>query len=113
MGFSYGEIKKLVKVSSTTITKVVRIYSNGGLKAVSNINHFSPKSEMEYHKEKLIKIFRSRPPANLKEAAYQIYLLTGVKRGLTQVSLFLRKIGVKTSKKKSDIKNSKSSKEKI
>lgn len=92
------EIEELAGVSSTTVTTVLRQYSQGGLKAVADVKHRIPQSELEDHRDKIFNHLKLKPPSTSKEARNEIERLTGLKRGLTQVRVFLHKHGFKPRK---------------
>ncbi len=98
LNHSHGEIEKLAGVSSTLITKVLKIYADEGLEGVANVNHYLRKSELENYRDIIVKHFQENPPASAKEAAAEIYKLTELQRGETQTKVFLRKIGLKPRK---------------
>lgn len=98
LNYSHGEIEKLADVSSTLITKVLKIYARGGLEGVADVKHYFSESDLEKYREAIIKHFQENPPASAKEAAAEIYKLTELQRGETQTKVFLRKIGLRSRK---------------
>ena len=98
LNYSHREIEKLADVSSTLITKVLKIYVHGGLEGVADVKHCSRKSDLERYREIIINHFQENPPSSAKEAAAEIYKLTKLQRGETQTKVFLRKIGLKPRK---------------
>lgn len=98
LNFSHGEIQKLAGVSSTMITKVLKIYAAEGLEGITNIVHYFRKSDLEQHREIIVKYLQETPPASAKEAAAEIYKLTKLQRGETQTKVFLRKLGLRPRK---------------
>ena len=95
---AHGEIKKLTGVSSTLITKVLKIYIERGLEGVADVEHYFRESKLEQYRQILVKHFQETPPASAKEAAAEIYKLTQLQRGETQTKVFLHKIGLKPRK---------------
>lgn len=98
LNYSHGEIEKLADVSSSSITRVLKIYLSRGLEGVANVGHYFRTSDLDKHREIISKHLQENPPASAKEAAAEIYKLTELQRGETQVKVFLRKIGFKPRK---------------
>ncbi len=98
LNHSHGEIANLLGVSSTLISKVLKIYADEGLEGVANVEHYLRESDLEQHREIITQHFRENPPASAKEAAAEIYKLTELQRGETQTKVFLRKIGLRPRK---------------
>lgn len=94
----HGEIEKLAGVSSTTITTVLRLYSEKGLEGVAEFDHFIRVSDLEKHRESIVRQLQETPPATAKEAAATIQKLTGIQRGVSQTKVFLHKLGFKPRK---------------
>lgn len=93
-----GEISLLAGVSSTTVTLTLKLYQKGGLEAVADVTHRKPKSALESHSEIILKHFEKHPPSTAKEAKAVIEHLTGIKRNVSRVKVFLHKIGLKPRK---------------
>jgi transposase len=97
-GLSHKQICKLAGVCDNAVTKYLRLYRNGGLDSVKKVNFYRPKSELENHSESIEQHFRDNPVASLSAAAEKIEELTGICRSRTQVSVFLRKLGMRYRK---------------
>jgi transposase len=97
-GLSHKQICKLSSVSSTAVTKYLRLYCQDGLDGVRKVNFYRPKSEMENHSDSIEQYFRENPVASLSEAVAKIEALTGIRRSKTQVRVFLRKLGMRHRK---------------
>lgn len=98
LNHSHREIEKLAGASSTLISKVLKIYADEGIEGVANVEHYLRESDLEKYREIIVKYFEENPPASAKEAAAEIYKLTGLQRGETQTKVFLRKIGLRPRK---------------
>lgn len=98
LNHSHREIELLAGVSSTLITKVLKIYADEGLKGVEDVDHYFRESALEQYRDIIAKHFQENPPASAKEASAEIYKLTGLQRGETQTKVFLRKMGLKPRK---------------
>jgi transposase len=95
---SHGEIAKLAGASYTMVATVLKLYVEKGLEGVEKFDHFVPVSNLEMHREVILKQFQENPPATAKEAAASIQKLTGIKKGVTQTKKFLHKLGFKPRK---------------
>lgn len=93
---TYIVICNITKISSNTLRSFIKQYNEYGLKKLKEIKFFQPKSELELHSiEEYLSNF---PPATIAEASHKIEQLTGVKRGLTQTSVFLKSLEAKLPK---------------
>lgn len=93
-----GEISLLAGVSSTTVTLTLKLYQKGGLDAIAAVTHRKPESALESHSKTILEYFESNPPSTAKEAKEVIERLTGIKRNVSRIKVFLHKIGLKPRK---------------
>jgi transposase len=91
-GLSHKQIVKLADVSINSLTKYLRLYRDGGLDAVRNVNFYRPESDLEQHKVTIEQYFLENPVASIAEARAKIEELTGIRRSKTQVGVFLKKV---------------------
>ncbi|GAH22427.1 unnamed protein product, partial [marine sediment metagenome] len=73
-------------------------FIKGGLDEIKKVNFYKPVSELDQHIESIEEYFEKHPPSTIAEAAIKIEELTGIKRSLTQVKVFLKRIGFKFRK---------------
>lgn len=92
------EISQLASVSVATVYRYLAEYRTGGLEKLKALHLYRPASELVAHQKTIEAHFRAHPPASMKEAVHLIEQLTGIKRGKTQVSQFLKAIGLKRRK---------------
>ena len=92
---THQEICEITGISKATLVVYLKQYQAEGLTGLQEIRFRQPQSEMETYAAVIKKHFEQHPPASLKEAAYEIEKLTGLKRSTVQVSSFLRKLGFK------------------
>jgi transposase len=97
-GLSHKQISKLSGVCDNAVTKYLRLYRQSGLDGIRKVNFYRPKSELENHSDSIEQYFRENPVASLSEAVAKIEELTGIRRSRTQVSVFLRKMGMRYRK---------------
>lgn len=93
-GVAHGEICRIAGITENTLRSYLRAYQEGGVEALKQLNFAKPVSDMEDHRETLEKHFRDNPPRSTAHAAAEIERLTGIKRSLTQVRKFLKKMGM-------------------
>jgi len=91
-GLSHEEIGQFAGVSRRTVQRVLDDYLAGGIDQVHQISFRRPESELLKHKDTLEDYFLVNPPASAAQAQAVIEKLTGIKRGLTQVRRFLKKV---------------------
>jgi transposase len=84
-------IATLAGVSENTMREYFRLYTEGGLDKLKEVNFYRPESELQGHLTSLEAHFQANPPATIKEAQSEIESLTGIKRSETQVRDFLKK----------------------
>jgi transposase len=87
----HAQIAKLTGVSENTMREYFRLYEEGGIEKLKEVNYYRPESELNVHIVSLEAHFKANPPATIKEAQHEIEALTGVKRSETQVREFLKK----------------------
>lgn len=98
LGKEVPEISQIANVSITTVYRYLASYRQGGIEQLKELTFYRPQSDFVEHKEKIEAYFLDHPPATMKEAAYQLEALTGIKRSETQVRQFLKSLGIKRRK---------------
>lgn len=94
LGESYSNAARLGGVSDATVDRYVAIHRKGGIKGLKRFDWHGLPSELVSRKATLEDLFRAEPPHTTAEACRRIEEATGVKRGLTQVRNFLKKVWV-------------------
>ena len=87
---SVSEIIRICKLNKNTVRSYLNNYFFGGIEKLKEINFYRPNSELLNHKQTSEEYFRNHPPMTITEVSAKIEELTGVKRGLTQVKIFLK-----------------------
>ena len=98
LGLSHQEIGRIVRISQTTLREYLLMYQQGGIEALKEVNFNQPKSDLDDHQEEIRQEFEKKPPATLNEAAARIEELTGISRSRSQISQFVKKLGLKRYK---------------
>jgi transposase len=91
-GESYASAARLADVSDATVDRYVALYRERGIEGLKSFDWPGPTSELVAHRASLEELFRAHPPHTTAEAARRIEAATGIKRGLTQVRRFLKKL---------------------
>ena len=98
-GLTHKEIAKLSNVSINIVTKYLKMYKEGGIEEIRQVNYYQPQSQLIEFKSLLEAHFEKYPPASIKQAMNEIEQLTGLKRSETQIRKFLTKtLGLKRRK---------------
>jgi len=85
-------------VSNRQVFSIIEMYKTYGLQRVMEINYYKQKSKLEGFSDLIRVDFDKKPPASIKEAKIRIKEITGIKRSLTQIKVFLKKLGMKLLK---------------
>jgi transposase len=93
-GVSYSFAAQLAGVSDATVDRYVALYREHGIEGLKQFDWKGPTSELATHQTSLEKLFQDNPPHTTAEACRRIEEATGIKRGLTQVRRFLKKVSV-------------------
>ena len=92
-GVPRAEVIRLSAVSRASVQRYLDAYRDGGLAAVRQLRYVVPTSALTPHAPTLEAHFRDYPPRTTADAQATIERLTGIRRGLTQVRQFLKKVG--------------------
>jgi transposase len=93
-GLTHERIATLAGCSRSTVQRTLTAYAEGGLELVRRTPVKGPRGELDAHRISLEEIFAEHPPRSVKQARHVIEERTGVRRGPTQVRLFLRRLGL-------------------
>ena len=96
-GIPRAEVVRLSGASRASVQRYLDAYRDNGLDAVRQLRYVRPTSALDSHAPTLEAHFRHHPPRTTADAQAAIARLTGVRRGLTQVRLFLKKVGPRVS----------------
>ena len=108
----HEEICRITRISPKTLRRYLRLYQEGGLEALKALNFYQPQSQLGAYEARIRQAFEAKPPATVKEARAKIEELTGLRRSLSQIRTFMKKIGLKLRKvaqipAKADVKKQK------
>jgi transposase len=91
-GMPQRDIAQLSGLSLASVQRRLAEFRSGGLEAVRKWDYRGKPSELRKHTESLKAYFRDHPVSTVAEARDIIEKKTGVRRSLTQVRLFLKKL---------------------
>lgn len=94
LGFTHEWIATLANVSRSTVQRRLTAYVQGGLERIRDVPTKAPRGELEAHRVSLEETLKARPVRSVKHARHLIEERTGIRRGLTQVRLFLHRLGL-------------------
>jgi transposase len=98
MDVSHSEICRLCNISRPTLVKYLRAYERAGINGLKEWNYKGQQSKLLNRSKSIEDHFRQNPPSSSVHAAAMIYELTGIKRSLTQIRMFMHGIGMKFRK---------------
>jgi transposase len=89
---THDDIAQFAGVSRRSVQRYLDEYLHGGIEELQTVSWHEPQSELAEHRTTLAKYFEEHPPRSTAEAQAVIEEQTGIRRGLTQVRRFLKKI---------------------
>lgn len=97
-GETHERVATLAGVSRRSVHRYLTDYLEGGLGLIRRCPHKGPVSQLDGQQASLEEYFDKHPPHTAKEAQRVIEQRAGIRRGLTQVRRFLRRLGLKPRK---------------
>jgi transposase len=76
-----------------------RLYEQGGVAKLREVNFYHPQSQLNVHISTLEEYFKEHPVATIKEAQSKIKELTGIERSETQIREFFKKNSISVAGK--------------
>lgn len=98
LGLPHQEICRITRIRPTTLRRYLRLYKDGGIEALKQLDFYRPSSELAAHEATIRQAFTEKPPATVKEAVVRIEKLTGLRREQSQVAVLMKKLGLKLRK---------------
>jgi transposase len=91
-GFTHADIAGLAGVSRRSVQRYLDEFQEGGLPRLRRVPWQGRHGELEQHQAALEDYFLDHPPRSARDAQAVIEQQTGIRRGLTQVRAFLKKV---------------------
>jgi len=93
-GLTHEDIARLADVSRRSVQRYLDEFAEGDLERIRRLGWKGKANELAAHQTSLEDYFLENPPRSSREAQAAIERETGVRRGLTQVRAFLKKLSV-------------------
>jgi transposase len=93
-GCTHEAIAALADVSRRSVQRYLDEFADGGLERIRRLPWKGKTNELAKHHASLEDYFLENPPRSTRAAQAAIQEQTGVRRGLTQVRAFLKKLSV-------------------
>jgi transposase len=90
-GLTHDDIARLAGLSRRSVQRYLDEYLDGGIDRLHEIRWKGKPCPLDDHRTSLEEYFVLHPPRTVREAQDAIERLTGIRRGLTQVRVFLKK----------------------
>ena len=97
-GLKHNKICQLCNISRNTLVRYLHNYKEKKLEGLTTWGYKGRESELENHRESLLKYFEKDPPSSISEAQQMVEKQTGIKRCPSQIHNFLLKLGLKYRK---------------
>jgi len=91
-GLTHEAIARLADISRRSVQRYLDGFADGGLERIRRLPWKGKANELAAHQASLEDYFLEHPPRSTREAQAAIERETGVRRGLTQVRTFLKKL---------------------
>jgi transposase len=91
-GLTHEDIARLADVSRRSVQRYLDDFADGGLQRLRQLPWKGKPNELAAHRGGLEDYFLEHPPRSAREAQAAIEQRTGVRRGLTQVRAWLKKL---------------------
>ena len=91
-GFTHEDIARLADTSRRSVQRYLDEFAAGGLERIRRLPWKGRANELAAHRASLEDHFLENPPRSSREAQATIERETGLRRGLTQVRAFLKKL---------------------
>jgi transposase len=91
-GCTHEDIARLAAVSRRSVQRYLDEFADGGLERLRRLPWKGKANGLVAHQASLEDYFLEHPPRSAREAQAAIEQQTGVRRGLTQVRAFLKKL---------------------
>lgn len=92
-GVSKSDINKKMKISYPALRKYKRAIDEGKTEGLFEFKGSRSKSMLDDYEELILSDFDKKPPKTLREAQLRIEKLTGIKRSVNRIRVWLKKRG--------------------
>ena len=74
----HKQIAEIACVSKNTVSRYLRMYNEGGIEKLREVNFYKPQSDLAKHTSTIEAYFKEHPPATIKEAMNMLEEHTGL-----------------------------------
>jgi transposase len=96
--YRHEMIADILDIHPNSVTNYLKMYQNGGLEQVKQVNYGTNTSQLESYRSSLEEEFRQHPPHSTNQAIQRIEDLTGIRRSPTRVKAWMKRVGLKFRK---------------
>ena len=96
--YSHQQIAEILDIHPNSVTNYLKLYLNGGMDRIKQVNYGTNTSELESHQSSLEEAFRQHPPHSTNEALNRIESMTKIRRSPTRVKAWMKRVGLKYRK---------------
>lgn len=89
-GYGPGDCARILGVHPNTITNWTKLYLAEGLSGLRQLSYCAPQSELVQYQSEISESFSLQAPHTVSEAAARIEQLSGLRRSLTQIRVFMK-----------------------
>lgn len=91
-GLTHEDIARLAAISRRSVQRYLDEFAEGGLERICRLPWKGKANELAAHQASLEDYFLEHPPSSSREAQAVLEQQTGIRRSLTQVRIFLKKL---------------------
>jgi transposase len=92
-GQRHSDICKELNISGMCLRNYLDLYLDEGLEGLKHLRYQGKRNLLMENAQIIIAHLENQPPATLKEAQARIEEITGIRRSLPQIRIFLKKTG--------------------
>lgn len=96
----HHKIANIAGVCENTVRNYFEAYLENGLKSITTINFYQPESQLTPFENDIKEYFKKTPPSTITQACSDILKLTGVSLKNTQMSAYIKSLGIEYRKVK-------------
>lgn len=98
LGYSREETASIAQVHPDTISDITKRYKNNELNSLLTISYNKTRNSLDNYQELIKQELDKNPSQTIKQAGEVIEKLTGIKRSLGRIAIFIKKLGFKRLK---------------
>jgi transposase len=96
--FNAALVGRIMGLSAATIRNYWKAYKQGGVKELEKLGYKGRKNDLEAYVGSIEEDFEKDPPHTISEAVSRIEKLTGIKRGVKSIRIFLKRLNFRYRK---------------